>query len=244
MPEKNVSLKDFNTKIVLKRIESRKALCPSCERRLKHSGSLSIYKNKDTGEVLYYLNCRKCEYKKERQTDEKIRNIRDKIEERLKNNRYPYSCEVVEDPNIDRMLDNIVHGNEKIKMNVFDETLGVWHKDDEEFFENNPKRKFYARRLYAGEIEKTNIDSPELQADASRNNISFALVHRVAPTQRVYTYISDLTGHPYKEEAFVAALCMIRFNDMFEMDDLNELYKKIKENNNIVDEFKINKFTN
>lgn len=243
MSENNVSLKEFNTKIVLKRIEKKKALCPSCEKRVKLAGSLYIYKNKDTNEILYYVNCRKCEYKKDRQTEEKIETIRLKTEEKLRENRFPYACEVVDDPNIERMLDNVVHGSQKIKMNVFEQTLGVWHIEDEKFFKENPSRKFLARRIYQGELEETNRESPELRTDAVRKNISFALVHSVGTDQRVYSYVSDLTGRPYEEEAFVAALYIIRVNDMFSIDDLDDLYEKIKENKNIVTDFKLNNFT-
>jgi len=243
MAEKNISLRDFNAKIVLKRIEKKKALCPSCERRIKHAGNLNIFKNKNTNEVLYYLTCRKCEYKKDKQTKEKQKETMLVIEKRLIENRYPYSCEVVDDPNIERMLDNVVHGNQKMQMNVFEETLGVWHKEDEQFFEDNPDRKFYARPLYKGELEAVHKGDEKMVEVAIKNNISFTMIHRVAKTQRAYEYVSDLTGHPYNEEAFVAALFMIKVNNAFGVEDLPELYQKIKENKQIVEDFKLDKFS-
>lgn len=244
MTEKNVLLDDFDTKRVLKNIEKRRGLCPSCEKRIKFAGSLSLYKSKESnGKTLFYAVCRKCEYKKEKQTQEKIDAIRALIEKRLEENHHLYSCEEVDDPNIDNLLNNVVNGNKKLEVNALVETLGIWHREDELFFKENPDRKFFARPVYEGELEVTQKDNDYLKEDATKKNISFAIVHSVSKGQRVYSYVSDLRGHPFQEEAFVAALFMVRVNSMFKGDDIYELYEKIKENKTIVDDFKLNKFT-
>lgn len=245
MSENNVLLDEFNTKKMIKTLEKKKALCPSCEKRLKLAGALFLYKSKnDGGRTLFYVVCRKCEYKKEKYTSEKIDSIRELIEARLEENPFPYAQEEVDDPNIDNLLNNVVNGNQKIQVSALTETLGIWNKEDEAFFENNPKRKFFARKLYEGELEIASKNNDSVPFDPSLyQRYQFAMVHRVSTGQRVYEYVSDLTGHPYEEEAFVAALFMIRVNNMFSLEDLPELYEKIKENKNIVDEFKLNSFT-
>lgn len=243
MTEKNVLLDEFNTKKMLKRLEKLNALCPSCEKRLKLAGALFIYKNEESHKNYFYVICRKCEYKKEKQTQEKISQIKELIEKRLHNNPYPYTCEEVDDPNIENILNNVVRGSEKLQINALKETLGAWHKDDEVFFKENPKRKFYARKVYPGELEVTNSDNEYLRKDAAQKGISYSIVHSVGDGQRVYSYVSDLTGHPYEEEEFVAALFMVKVNSMFTPDDIYELYEKIKENKSIVEDFKLNQFT-
>lgn len=244
MSENNVLLDEFNTKKMIKSIEKMKALCPSCEKRLKLAGALFLYKSKEEdGKTLFYAVCRKCEYKKEKYTNDKIESIRELIEERLEANPYPYAQQEVDDPNIDNLLNNVVNGSKKMEINALAETLGVWHKDDEEFFINNPKRKFFARPIYDGELEVTQMDNKALKIDAEQKHISFSIVHSISEGKRVYSYVSNLHGHPYDEEAFVAALFMVRINTMFSGSDIYELYEKIKENGNIVDEFKLNNFT-
>lgn len=243
MAEKNISLQEFNTKKLLKRLEAKKALCPSCEKRLKLAGGMFIYQNKDTNENLFYAICRKCEFKKVKQTPEKQNEIKVLIEKRLLENRYPYACEVVADPNIERMLDNVVHGDQGLKLNAFEETLGAWHKEDEEWFDENPERRFYARPLYEGELEAIHKGDEDKIRIANENNIGFAMIHRVAKTQRIYEYVTHLNGHPFEEEAFVAALFMVRVNTMFNSSDIYTLYEKIKENKQIIDDFKIDQFS-
>ena len=44
MSENNVLLDEFNTKKMIKTLEKKKALCPSCEKRLKLAGALFLYK--------------------------------------------------------------------------------------------------------------------------------------------------------------------------------------------------------
>lgn len=242
MAEKNVSLEEFNTKKLLKQLEGKKALCPSCEKRLKLAGALYIYQNKNSGENLFYAICRKCEYKKERQLKEKQESIKKMIEERLIENRHPYACEVIDDPNIDKILGNVVHGDKGVQLTVFEDTLGEWHKDDEEFFDENPERRFFARPLYEGELEMVHKGDEHAMKVAEDLKIGFTIIHKVAKTQRMYDYVQNLVGHPYEEEAFVAALFMVKVNTIFSGDDIYPLYEKIKENKQIITDFKIDQF--
>ncbi len=242
MAEKNISLEEFNTKKLLKRLEAKKALCPSCEKRLKYAGAMFIYQNKETNENLFYAVCRKCEYKKEKQTKEKQEEIKVLIEERLVENRIPYACEIIDDPNIDKILGNVVHGDQGVKLTVFEETLGAWHQDDEEFFNENPDRRFFARPLYEGELEAIHKGDEKGMRIAAEHNIGFTIVHKVAKTQRMYDYVQNLVGHPYEEEAFVAALFMVKVNSMFNGSDIYSLYEKIKDNKQIIKDFKIDQF--
>lgn len=241
--EKNFHLTDFNTKQILKNLESKKALCPSCDRRLKLAGALYIYKNDNLNGRLYYVICRKCEYKKEKMDNEKQESRRKLIESRLNTNMYPYACEIIEDPNIDNILNKTVNKNENLKINALEKTVGVWHKNDSEFFKLNKGLKFFARKIYEGELEETNHNNEGLKNDAKNKNIAYALVHEVSEGQRIYAFVSDLEGHPYTEEAFVAALFMVRINPMFDESSIYELYEQIKENNKIIEDFKIQKFT-
>lgn len=241
MKEKNVILDDFNSKQLIKKFEAKKALCPSCEKKLKYAGSLYLYHDKKNKLNIFYSICRKCEYKKEKLTKEQQDINLSVIEERLQKNTFPYTCEIIEDPNIDRMLGNIVNETKDLKINGLVSTTGEWHVKDQEFFDNNPNIRFYARPIYEGELEITNSDNPYLQQDAINKNIKFAVIHHMGGTQRIYSFVSDLTGHPYNEEAFVAALFMIRVNKSFTPDDLYPLYEKIKENYQIIKDFKLNK---
>lgn len=239
MGDKNFNIEGFDSKKLLKSLQNKKALCPSCERTLKLAGSLYIFDDVSSDLRIYYVICRKCEYKKEKQTKEKQENIKQLIEKRLHENMHPYSCEIVDDPNMDKILNNVKGVKQNLKINAFEQTTGIWHKNDADFFKNNPKRRFYARRLFEGELHETNKNNEALQKDALSKDISFALVHEVAPLQRVYTYTSDLEGHPYEEEAFVAALFMVRVNNLLTPDDIYDMYEQIKENDVILNNFNL-----
>lgn len=233
--------KGFDPKKILKSLQNKKALCPSCEKTLKLAGGLYIYEDKNSEEdfKLYYVICRKCEYKKEKQGTEKKEKIKLLIEKRLQENMYPYACEIIDDPNIDKLLNNTKTTKQNIKLRAFEMTTDIWHKNDGEFFKNNPERRFYSRKLFEGELDQTNKDNPELQRSAYEKGISFAIIHEVAPQQRIYEYVSDLTGHPYEEEEFVAALFMVRVNDLLTSDDIYDMYEQIKENKNIISDFNL-----
>ena len=242
MYENDLEIKGLDYKKIVKMLEKKKALCPSCERTLKLAGSLYIYQKNDL--KVYYVICRKCEYKKERQMNEKQVRIREKVELKLEENTHPYACEIIDDPNIDNILSKAKKPKDNLKINAFPDTTNVWHQADAVFFKENPERKFYARKLYDGELDQTNRDNASLQKDALQKNISFALVHKVAKEQRIYTYTSDLTGHPYEEEAFVAAIFMVRINNLLTADDIYEMYEQIKNNDSILDEFNLSDLKN
>lgn len=239
MNDKNLDIEGFDSKKLLKSLQNKKALCPSCERVLKLAGGLYIYDDKSSDLRIYYVVCRKCEYKKEKQTKEKQAITKELIEKRLHENMHPYSCEAIDDPNMDKILNKVKGVKQNLKINAFENTTGLWHKNDADFFKNNEGRRFYARKIFANELYETNKTNKSLQKDAFNKNISFALVHEVAPQQRVYTYTSDLAGHPYEEEAFVAAMFMVRVNNLLTPDDIYDMYEQIKENGSILSDFNL-----
>lgn len=245
MNSTNIELTDFNTKQILKSLEKKKALCPSCERKLKLAGALYILDSKELEDRLFYAICRKCEYKKEKQTLDQRDSIKKMIENRMIENMYPYSCQIIEDENIDNILDKVVYGNkdDKLKINALEKTYDVWHKNDNQYFRENEGLRFFARRIYKGELEVTNENNSELKQNAIDNNISFALVHEISEGRRVYAFVSDLTGYPFQDEDFVAALFMIKINPLFKIEDLEDLHMQIKANRKIIEDFNINKFT-
>jgi len=239
MTDKKLDIHGFDSKKLFKSLQNKKALCPSCERILKLAGSLYIYDDKDSDLRIYYVICRKCEYKKERQTPEKKESIKKIIEKRISENMHPYACEAVDDPNMDKILNKVKGVKQNLKINALESTTGIWHKNDADFFKNNKGRRFYARKIFEGELYETNKTNESLQKDAFNKNISYALIHEVAPQQRVYTYTSDLDGHPFDEEAFVAAMFMVRVNNLLTPDDIYDMYEQIKANDDILNEFNL-----
>ena len=239
--EKDNQLDYINKAIILKRLESKNCLCPICCKRFKKGLNLYIFSNNDIPLNLYYIVCEKCEtqYIKHKNNNEKLSKIKKIIKERFLSDLSPYSCEIIDNPDIDNSLNNIEQEKKEIKLNALKETSGIWHINDQEFFENNPTRKFFARPIYDGELEVTNKDDEYLRSDAINKNIKFAIIHRLGSTQRVYSFVSDLQGHPYDEEAFVAALYMVKVNKAFSSCDIYELYEEIKKNALIIDEFSL-----
>ncbi len=244
MSEKRIGLDGLDAKKLLKTLEKRVTLCPSCERKLKLAGSLYLFYNEAEDLKVYYVICRKCEYNKVKQTNDIREQKRLEIEERLRNNMTPYSCEVVDDPNIDRILKKTVPVKKNLKIKAFEMTTFAWHVHDAKFFKENPERKFYARPIFDGEIEEAIKDNRSLKREAIMSPPEFTIVHEIRPKQRIYSYLSNLRGHPFEDDAFVAALFMVKVNPLLSSSDIYDMYKQIKENGNVVKDLDLSNLNN
>lgn len=214
--------------LTIKRLKDKNALCVQCEELLKDCFKVYIYENKEDNYRINYTICKKCEDKNINLTEENLSYIFDANIEKIEKNMFPYACEMLSEFNIDGVLNKKAKEKDDIKINAFKNTTFLWHKEDSKFFKNNPSRRFYARPLYEGEIEKTNEEDDNLKKEAIKKNISFAIIHNVANGQRLYSYTNDLSNLPYKDELYIAAIFLVRTNDLLKTDDIDFLYEELK----------------
>jgi hypothetical protein len=207
-------------------------VCPSCESKVKKPGGLSHYKNKEKEMGIYYVLCPKC-YKKLSKMMQPEKLIRlELIQNRLLANINIYMASEDNDNMISEMLRNVVsRKNEKNSISELP-TNNAWNRNDKDFFDNNENKKFRARRVFSGELEETYNNKPEMELDAAKKNISFAIIHKISDYQRTRAYVNDISALPWEDEDYVAALFQVLTNSYLTVNDIDKIYSELKAKSN------------
>lgn len=200
-------------------------LCPSCDKKITRSGNVMKITYPEKNEEIIYLICKTCAKKRKRVSEDKLRNIQLKINERLDNQFSLYAAKLIDTDHFENILSR---KNEKSYLKELP-VNNLWNEDDRLFFEENPDRKFRARKVFKGELEETYKDSEEKRNEALTKNISFAIIHQIAKGQRVRSYVGGLDNEPYHDEAYVAALFLVMLSPDLNASDVPDVYKEIKE---------------
>ena len=209
---------------VIDEIKNEGGLCPLCEKNILKVGGLNKITSLEDDGVIFYILCLKCHEDIRTSSPDRERTITRRINKRLDKKFVLYSAKIYKDKDLNSLSrDNSDNYLQELPID------NEWNDCDRTFFSKNPNRKFMARRVFPNELEETYKNSTKLKENAEKNNISYAIIHELAPGQRVRTYLGGLNGYPYNEEEFVAALFLILLSDEFSLKDLDKLHNEIKE---------------
>jgi len=207
-------------------------LCPCCSKRIDRRSILASFSSEDG--VYYYLICVKCITVMNNMPDEIKAKKKAKIEIALFENIHIYAATLLKEEN------GLIDKDENREISVLNNFRSAWNQDDELFFNNNPDRKFRARKIFFGELEETYESKPHLRNDAALKGIQYAIVHHLANGQNVKSFVNDISSHPIDDESFVAALFIVLVQGI-PTEKIDDIYKDIKERKlmfNGIDSFK------
>lgn len=209
----------INTDDIKENLLKDGGLCPCCEKRITPQSLLASFTNEHG--VYYYLVCMKCLNMLNKLDDKLKTNKKIRIEHNLLDNIHIYSAILLKP---EPVLDN----SDERMISVLKNNKAAWVEDDKKFFNENPKVRFRARKIYFGELEETYIEKPHLKGDAASKGISFALIHNIDYGQTVKTFVNDISMYPFEDENFIAALFIILIQKI-PAEKVMDIYKDIKE---------------
>lgn len=210
---------EINTDDIKENLLKDGGLCPCCEKRITNQSLLASFTNEHG--VYYYLVCMKCLNMLNKLDDKLKTNKKIRIEHNLLDNIHIYAAILLKP---EPVLDN----SDERMISVLKNNKASWVEDDKKFFNENPKVRFRARKIYFGELEETYIDKPHLKGDAASKGISFALIHNIDYGQTVKTFVNDISMYPFEDENFIAALFIILIQKI-PAEKVMDIYKDITE---------------
>lgn len=214
---------EINTDDIKENLLKDGGLCPCCEKRITNQSLLASFTNEHG--VYYYLVCMKCLNMLNKLDDKLKTNKKIRIEHNLLENIHIYAAILLKP-------EPVLETSDERMISVLKNNKAAWVEDDKKFFNDNPKVRFRARKIYFGELEETYIDKPHLKGDAANKGISFALIHNIDYGQTVKTFVNDISMYPFEDENFIAALFIILIQKI-PPEKVMDIYKDITERKTI-----------
>lgn len=216
---------------IVQQLMEEQGLCPHCEKSIQKRGDLLKIDNEE-GQI-YYLLCYRCSKKMSRSNATKQQKMEKRIEDNLNHRFSLFAAQFFEPDHFQNILDDKKHQGPTLKELPVN---NPWNEDDRQFFEKNQGVRFRAREIYPDELREIHNGSMEGYNEALQKNIKYAIIHQVAPGQRVRSYVGGLDDKPYHEEAYVAALFLVMLSPELGEQDIDRLYQEIKERKKTVAE--------